>query len=236
MKYFDPHKFDDLPEEPTEQELLELDARMGHDYGTNNCYDGSPPKLSKEERAWLKQYWSPKREYDDLDVQLGLVRQSVVDAIVGFIDQTPPIKDCEAAEFTWRWQTVSNATNQSGERDRIRVGKLWTRTQTFALWGFESWQEFNSHLHISDKELAREYHERTKLAIATSSSYVGQYSTCYWLAKDKEITKPGFWAITIDEYTPPGRHMSIYSNGEMMFKENLSMIAKNSVSVKTKGE
>ena len=88
MKYYNPKKFDDLPEDPNEEEYLELQRRWGHDFGSKNCYDGTPgPRLTDSEKEHLRLYWKPRRDYDDLDVKLGFIKAEQLDALDSFIDQ-----------------------------------------------------------------------------------------------------------------------------------------------------
>lgn len=221
------NRLDEYPTEPSEKEYWQLASAQGWDYGNGNCYDGTPPRLTAEQREQLRQYWNPKRDYDDIDVRLGHVRAEQLDPVVQWI--ADPVDQVDTAEFNWRWQTTSNSNNQSGTRDRLRLGRLFTRTQTHTLWGFESWQEFNSHLHLNDKQQARDYYEEIKYAVANSSLHTGDYSMCFWLAKDDNLTRPGWWAISVDSLVTPGREILVWANGRAQFKQNLAMIKQNTI-------
>lgn len=213
--------YDDLRTEPTEKEYWEMAGNMGWDYGNGNCYDGTPPRLTDEQRERLRQMYNPKRDYDDLDVKLGLVRGEQLDPIVLWIAR--PVEDCETVEFNWKWQTTTNAGTQHGRRDRLRFGKLRTRTQTLVICGFESWQEFNAHCHLNDKQLALDYHRVVQDTIAENTKITGEYAVCYWLVKDENLTRPGFWAITIDRASDgvPDRNAVIFANNTITYKENV---------------
>jgi hypothetical protein len=237
MNYFDPNKFDHYPDEPSEDEYWRLARDYGKEYGNGNCYDGTPPKLSKADKEKLRQYWEPKRDYDDLDVKLGLVDASELDPLVSFIDQRPPIMNVTAIEYRWRWQPTTNAASQNGRRDFIRLGSLQTQTQTHLLWGFATWQEMNAHLHISDKEFARHCFEQITAQYSLQSRHTGEYKFCYWIAKDEQqLTIPGFWSITVDciNATTPGRDVAYYANGKFDYKNNLTVnkLLSNTIGVK----
>ena len=233
MKYFDPDKFDEYPDEPDDAEYMKLRDRYLGEYGAHNCYDGTPPKLSESEKEHLMIYWKPKRDYDDLDVALGLIRREELDPVVNFITEAKPITHPFAVEFNWRWQTTTNANTQNGTRDRIRLGRLETQTQNFRLWGFASWQEFNAHLAYVDKAQVRYYYDQLSTAIALISKHSGDYKFCYWLPKDEQHTRSNWWAISVDTLTEtPGRDILIYNAGTLITKNNLALIQKNVLNLK----
>jgi len=221
MKYFDPTKFDDLPDEPSDSEYLSLYEQVHGEYYMNNCYDGTKPKLKEYQKEQLREYWKPRRDYDDFDVKMGIIKAEQLDALTGFIDQTPPVKDAETFYFNWRWQTTSNANSQNGQRDRLRLGKVYTRTQTFDLWGFESWQEFSGHCHIADKHNARQVYEELSTLLALSTNTTGQYSICCWVVKNEGNTKPGCWAISFDYFETKSRSIYMFANGVTDIRENI---------------
>lgn len=234
MNWTDPHKFDMMPDEPDDAEYWRLNNQYLGEWGAFNCYDGTAPKLTQEQKDRLKQYWNPERDYDDLDVKLGLVSQSKVDALLGFIDETPPMHDVEGMDLTWMWKPVSNANSQNGRRDMMRTGKLYTRTKNYMLVGFETYQEFNDHLHISDKEGTREVNEALHIYYNGRSQTIGEYKMCYWVAKEmgEMRTIPGFWAISIDELFKETRDVYYWANQQGGDKKGLAMNKKNTIGVK----
>lgn len=226
-KYSDPSKWDNLPDEPDEQEYDRLAREVGWEFGNDNCYDGTNKRnLTNKQKEYLRHYYKPKRDYDDFDVKLGLVEASELDPIVAFIDQTPIIENVHLAEFKWTWQTTKNDS-----RSRIRLGHLETATQKFMLWGFESWQEFNRHLHISDKFLAKSIYDELSTELVLSDHKAKSFNFCFWIVKDeKATTHPGFWAISVDTFEPTtGRDIIGYANEEIFVKDNLIFQVKKSI-------
>jgi hypothetical protein len=142
-----------------------------------------------------------------------------------------PITNARYATFRWSCISVSNADRQNGNRDRLRIGELETTTQKLILIGFDTWIEFNNHIDITDKKLAKYYFEEITAETMLSSKEIGEFKLGFWCAKKETNTQPGWWAITLDEFKTNKRSMCIYSNGQIMFKEKLDIIKINQVKV-----
>jgi len=83
-------------------------------------------------------------------------------------------------------------------RNRLRFGRLETVTQSFGMWGFFTWQEFNDHLHIGNKQTARDVYEQLKLSIADTYTSAGLYELQFWLPKtDGAETVKDFMAFSL---------------------------------------
>jgi hypothetical protein len=231
----DATKFDHYPDEPSEEEYWRLNSEYGREYGAYNCYDGTPPKLTSEEKERLRAYWGREREYDDLDVKLGLISQSKLDAIVGFIDQTPPVKDVESMELTWHWRSVSNANSQNGTRDQMRSGRLFTRTKNYMLFGVESFQEFMDHLHITDKEGVRDVYEALTAYYLGQSQSPGEFKMCFWVAKEDMKTRPGFWCISVDKFVSESRDIYFYGQTAGGQRMNVTFTKKTTINLRNMG-
>lgn len=105
-----------------------------------------------------------------------------------------PIQDPVAATFRSQlYVDTSQAT-----RNKMRYGKLETKTQPADLWGFVTWVEFNNHLAPMDKRTAREYTDQLAIAIVDKYKQTGAYELTYWVAKDEQRkTRPRFYAFSL---------------------------------------
>ena len=234
MEYYDIRKFDQLSDEPSEEEYLSLYNQHIGDWGESNCYDGAPPKLTAEQKERVRMMYNPQRDYDDLDVQLGLATQQQVDVLETFIAPLNPIENAQTATFVWAWRDVSNAESQNGKRDQVRLGTLKTASKNYTLVGFKTWQEFGMHCHYLDKLTAKNTWEEIQTAVVLSSKEVGDYEICFWVAKDGKTAYPGAWAISIDNCVCPGREIAMYANSTLTTKCNLLMTKQNSITLKGK--
>ena len=87
--------------------------------------------------------------------------------------------------------------------------------------GFATFQEFMDHAHVKDKETAYGIYDIIKTDYALSSTKVGEYEMCFWIAKEDMRTRPGFWMITIDDNRTKLRTAFYYANLQIGCKENI---------------
>lgn len=222
MNWSDETKFDHMLEETIEQELERLELRASHDYGNKTAYLGVNPEPETVEPI--------PRDYDQLDVTLGIITQAELDKIQNKkIELFKPITDVENVEVNWMWHEMNHST--SGELQRIRKGIIRTRTQRFFLLGVETYFEFENGLHSQDKPLAREVYDAIATEWILSSRKAGDFKLTCWLVKEQSKTVPGFWMITVDDNRTKTRTAFYYANNQVNCKEKIKFSAGSLIKI-----
>jgi hypothetical protein len=138
--------------------------------------------------------------------------------------------DCpQLIELNFRWHSTSQTQTT---RNRLRYGTLHTRTQRIALWGFDSWTEFKSHIASTDWKLISPIRDELVADIALDRDFDGTRMG-YWIAKDEQSqTRPGAWVISIDNPRSQLRSLVIGYQNQFQTKSPLKIKQQTAVSTK----
>lgn len=178
------------------------------EYGNDKSYNHAEKKQEKWEM--------PKRDYDDLDVKLGIIDKLPPEPINEISSLNPAIERVEGMELRWAWNYVSNAEAQGEERNKLRYGKLITASQNYTLWGMATWYEAKRHIHVLDKPMILPIWEEIVYEVSQRSKYAGDYRSCIWCARSENQTQAGFWIISIESESV--RELLIYANQQLISK------------------
>lgn len=117
--------------------------------------------------------------------------------------------------------------NQS-TRNRLYLGAVETPTQTYQLWGFDTWQEFRDHANPDDLKFARYCYEEISTELTLAYPITGQFQIRLWtIHADRPIR--GFWAISIDRYPENDRNIFSVHGDRRQIHTDLSIINRTSV-------
>ena len=172
------------------------------DAGNGQAYNHTP----QVQKAWQM----PERDWDDLDVKLGLIDQLPPEPVNHNVSQAAPITQAQSIELRWAWNQTSNIEQQGQERNRLRYGKLITGGQNYVLWGMATWYEAKRHIHTLDKPLIMPLWEELVYEVSQRSQTAGDHRSCFWCARSQSQTRQGFWAISIE--TDQAREIIVYAN------------------------
>jgi hypothetical protein len=182
-------------------------------WGNGHCYDGSPP-VRTGEPDYNARYtlWDIQAVPEPVTVDLNwqALKQ---EATSGFNEPedlatwvTRPVGSVETVAFDFEPHKTSNTNS----RDTLYFGALEASGQSLPVWGFETWQEFRSHLSPQDREHAREVRDQI---VELTYQHTGLIHR-HWIAKRDGQTAAGFWAITAEYYNAKERMIWVYANGE----------------------
>lgn len=197
---------------PNDDEWLRHEQQSA--WGNTRCYDGSPPEHTCEPDYNARHVlWDVRAvpEPVTVDVNWQALRQEVAggfkepEDIVTWV--TRPVGDIEAVVFDFEPHKTSNS--RSNSRDTLYFGALESAGQSLPVWGFETWQEFRSHLAPQDREHARAVRDDI---VEHTRQHTGVIHR-HWVAKRDGHTAAGFWAITAEYYDATERVIWVYSNG-----------------------
>ena len=190
------------------------------EHGNDSSYDHTPKKQV--------QWQQPARDWDDLDVKLGIIDHLPPEPVNTISSASKPIRDAESMELRWAWNQTSNAQLQGQERSRLRYGKLITASQNFAMWGMATWYEAKRHIHANDRAAIDAIWSEIVYEVSQRSRTQGDHRSCIWCVKSNNQTRQGVWAISIE--TDQQREIFIWNAGNIVTK-TLPIKAANKFSI-----
>jgi hypothetical protein len=169
--------------------------------------------------SWKK----PQRDYDDLDVKLGLITQEQLEILNQEQEIKPPASTMTRInEVTFYWDWHRKFDEETGIYRQLRWGQIKTQIIQYKMWGFKYVSEFKSHLAPEDRAQARYWREELTAEIALSSEKSQDFEMCYWVGKNSDnMTPPGFWAISVDDRTTKKRSILLSMNNEIVVRAGL---------------
>ena len=108
----------------------------------------------------------------------------------------------------------------------MRISRLNTPVESLVVWGLTSWMEFKPHIHLDDKLSMSKYREELVADIALTRN-PGTTEVCYWVARDEQGTRPGWWAINVDFLDTQTRHIFTSWNGQTTITDELKLKNKS---------
>jgi hypothetical protein len=163
-------------------------------------------------------------DWDDLDVKLGLI---TAEELAVYENWEPELsKDLTGiTEIAFGWDWTAND---------LRYGEVKHSIGEQMIWGLKTVNEFKHHLNSRDYSRANQWREALTDQLIESSTGLGEFKMCYWVAKNKTgQTVPGFWAISVDITAADTRNILFWANGDTHVRSGLQRSGKTFLRIKS---